>query len=566
MRSGHLVGTAAAFGIAAAASRAEACGGCFHEPPVNVQSTAADTVVTGHRMVFAVSPNRTVLWDQIKFSGSPNEFGWVLPVSPGATIEESNDAWFEALEAFTATQVESPNVTCTYPNSGSFGFGSGSGRGCGCGASEDSAASALAAGDAGSSTIAQQPPPVTVVHEGTVGPYETVTLSSKDGSALRNWLAQHGYVVPPEIDPVIDSYVAEGADFIALRLIPGKGINQMKPVRVVTPSGSPILPLRMVAAGTGDFVDIVLYIVGEGRYGLDDLKEAFVDWQSLTFDFTTNDSNYSKIRQQALDANNGFSYVTTFSEPHPFDSKFEDSSGIFSVNVAGSSYSELASIYFAEAAANDGKIAPDCALDALGSGDLVIPGGPPRAHADAGAPPQKRDAGSARPEGGVPSPRDGGARIADGGSRPSAEGGAAADGGPRTRTADAGAPSAKADAGAPSVEPPPGTLFASSLSCNGYSDVAAALVGMHPNQVWMSRLEMNLPHEALSMDCHVGLDSRKSVVSNRPAATKFTGDPCPPGAVAAGMAGPPASSAAFFRWAVGSFAALGLARRKRRRG
>ncbi len=109
MRSRHWVGTLSALGIVASAHPAEACGGCFAPPPpVNVQSTAADTVVTGHRMVFAVSPNRMVLWDQIKFSGSPSEFGWVLPVSPGATIEESTDAWFEALEAFTAMAPWAP--------------------------------------------------------------------------------------------------------------------------------------------------------------------------------------------------------------------------------------------------------------------------------------------------------------------------------------------------------------------------------------------------------------------------------------------------------------------------
>ena len=68
-------------------------------------------MVTGHRMAFAVSPTRTVLWDQIQYSGSPATFAWVLPVGAGAYIELSNDAWFETLDAATTAQVLSPQYT-----------------------------------------------------------------------------------------------------------------------------------------------------------------------------------------------------------------------------------------------------------------------------------------------------------------------------------------------------------------------------------------------------------------------------------------------------------------------
>jgi hypothetical protein len=41
------------------------------------------------------------------------------------------------------------------------------------------------------------------------------------------------------------------------------------------------------------------------------------------------------------------------------------------------------------------------------------------------------------------------------------------------------------------------------LVCNGYSDLAAALVGLRPARAWLTRLELNLPKYALSMDCVV---------------------------------------------------------------
>ena len=80
----------AALGLLASAAllvpgEAHACGGCFHqEEPVGGVDT---TVVTGHRMAFAFSSTRTVLWDQIQYSGSPADFSWVLPVKGEAVIE-----------------------------------------------------------------------------------------------------------------------------------------------------------------------------------------------------------------------------------------------------------------------------------------------------------------------------------------------------------------------------------------------------------------------------------------------------------------------------------------------
>jgi hypothetical protein len=57
--------------------RAEACGGCFVQP-------SERTVVTDHRMALSISTTQTVLWDQIRYSGDPAEFAWVLPVRAGA--------------------------------------------------------------------------------------------------------------------------------------------------------------------------------------------------------------------------------------------------------------------------------------------------------------------------------------------------------------------------------------------------------------------------------------------------------------------------------------------------
>src|SRR5262249_42642238 len=147
---------------------------------------------------------------------------------------------------------------------------------------------------------------------GTVGPYETVTLKSTDPMALRSWLTSHGYNIPADIGPIIDAYVQAGSDFIALRLQPMAGIRQMTPVRVITPGASPILPLRMVAAGTGADVSIVLYVIAEGQYATLNFPAANIDYAQLSWTWSTESSNYATLRQNAL-AESGF--LTSFALP-----------------------------------------------------------------------------------------------------------------------------------------------------------------------------------------------------------------------------------------------------------
>src|SRR5580698_6651163 len=85
---------------------ANACGGCFHPPTEN------PTVVTDHRMIFAVSPKATTLYDQMRYDGSPSSFAWVLPIADKVTVGLSSDELFEVLDAMTQVQIVGPETRC----------------------------------------------------------------------------------------------------------------------------------------------------------------------------------------------------------------------------------------------------------------------------------------------------------------------------------------------------------------------------------------------------------------------------------------------------------------------
>ena len=109
MRAGFLVGVLAGGVslVAATAHDARACGGCFVRP-----TSQSGTVVTDHRMIFAVSPTQSTLYDQIEYTGSPADFAWVLPIHGQVGLGVSSDLLFSVLDQNTQTTILAPPYPC----------------------------------------------------------------------------------------------------------------------------------------------------------------------------------------------------------------------------------------------------------------------------------------------------------------------------------------------------------------------------------------------------------------------------------------------------------------------
>ena len=268
-----------AVGAALWAPDAHACGGCFGPPTPPGQSVE---VVTDHRMILSVSPQQTTLYDEIQYTGSPASFAWVLPITGQVTIGLSADTLFQTIDTLTETTVESPPANCPpIPTDCQFPAE--------FGGSGDTTGAPQSAADASA---------VNVISQEVVGPYETVQLQSTDPTALDNWLTSHGYEIPTDIEPVIAAYVGQSFDFLAMKLVPGAGVQSMRPVRVTTQGATIALPLRMVAAGTGATVGITLWMFGDGRYEPSNFSFFHIDDADITWDWSTESSNYTSLRQQ----------------------------------------------------------------------------------------------------------------------------------------------------------------------------------------------------------------------------------------------------------------------------
>src|SRR5258708_3355406 len=212
----------------------------------------------------------------MRWAGNPASFAWVLPIYGTVEVGLSADVLFDSIDVLPETQIVAPFPNCPPPpNCGFFG---------------------PSAGGAASADAGVGAPVVVVTKAENVGPYATVQLHSTDSSALESGLAQNGFNSPADVKRLIAQYVTEGADFLAMKLLPGQGVQSMRPVRVTTPGAGLSLPLRMASVGTGAVVGITIWVVADGRYEPQNFPFFHIEDSELVWDYKTSSSNYTTLR------------------------------------------------------------------------------------------------------------------------------------------------------------------------------------------------------------------------------------------------------------------------------
>jgi hypothetical protein len=432
-------------------------------------------------MAFSISPQQSVLWDQIQYSGSPQDFAWVLPVHAGAQIQLSHDEFFAALDALSSPVITGPQPNCgNGANSGGFG--------CGSSASAGGNASAFSPSAGGGSGGGVQ-----VLSQSVVGPYDTVTVRSTNPNALYDWLVANQYDIPASTRPIIDAYVNEKFDFIALRLAPGQGVQAMQPVRVVTPGAGLSLPLRMVAAGAGANVGITLYVISDGRYQVQNFPDGMVDRSKLVWEHAQNQSNYEALAEQVMQGSGGRTWLTEFAQSTSITGSagYYASSGGYSCSSYGGTGTSggvtyygapqsLGAAYFAQCLCQGGSVCPQnlFAQDAA---------------QEAGA----GEAGEASTD-------------ASGDDASGSQDGAAGYDSGVFSTPDAAC---------------------GMSACDSFDDLSVASVGLDPSSTWVTRLRAILPAGALTAaDLVLEAAPSQTTVSNQLTASVYddpTYDPCP---------------------------------------
>jgi hypothetical protein len=262
----------------------------------------------------------------------------------------------------------------------------------------------------------------------------------------------------------------------------------------------------------GAVVDIVLYVIGEGRWRPQNFHEVLFDDSRLVWDTLSPRSNYEELAQSLMAQNGGTSWLTeAASQPdltawypgHPELSGQTIGSSAFNGSTASPG---LSSTYFA--LCRGGTTVPGTTSTIRQPQQCPSDAGP---DADAGDAGDTNDASDATEAGNdaaaAEAPESGVDAEVDANDASDASTGDVVDA--ALDAEDAGA----SDAG-DATDAADGREVSSPDPCAGFDDIDVALLGAHPMDVWVTRLRARLPVYALANDLRIEASPAPVTVSN----------------------------------------------------
>jgi hypothetical protein len=279
------------------AEPARACGGffCSSQTPIPVDQTA-------ERILFEVNDDASVTATvEVSYFGDPSAFSWIVPVPETPTsVDVASPSVLLLLDQATRPRILPRPTFCSTPPSP--GGGSDAGTGVDAGSLSDGGSPA---GDGG---VVVQPLP-------NVGPYgEIVVVSATDPAELVTWLNDNDYLVTAAMEPFIAQYVDEGQKFLAVRLQPSAGVDDIVPIRFTCPGDGPHIPLRMTAIAARPELSVIAFIAGAGRYRSLEYPDFVVDPADVRLD-RFGRYNYFPLVSWLVDEEGGRAFVTERAQP-----------------------------------------------------------------------------------------------------------------------------------------------------------------------------------------------------------------------------------------------------------
>lgn len=298
---------ACSFGLAT--PPALACGGLFCQ---NIPVEQA-----GERIIFFADGETVTAHVQIQYQGAAKDFSWIVPTPTQPTLRVGTERLFQALRNTTRptfqVEMERTDGEC---------------------AQMDFAMSARAGGVPMAATAESG---VTVVEERPVGPFDTAVLQANDSAVLKKWLTDNEYIVPPQVDPLLDPYVAGKYYFIALKLRKDRDAGDMQPITFTYAATKPGIPIRLTGVAATPDMGVFVWVFGKHRAVPDNYRHAAIN--EARIDWFGQGGNYAQVVTEAMNEAGGQAFVTDYAgsnsvidpsafEPGPLESLVQELAGI----------------------------------------------------------------------------------------------------------------------------------------------------------------------------------------------------------------------------------------------
>ncbi len=264
-----------------------ACGGLFCQNiPVDQQA---------ERIIFTVNGDGTVsAYVQINYTGSAPEFSWVVPVPNTPDIDVAEIATFDALGSLTAPVIIPPLVPGCVPQ-----------MMIATPTLLTLSESALGEGQAG----------VTVLASGTAGPYAYDVVTSPDPNVLITWLRTNQYTITEQMEPLVRVYTDEGLVFLAMKLQPDQGVQDIQPIKMTYRSQHPMIPLRLTAVAANPNMTVVTWIFADEQAYPTNYAHPTIEDTNLRGVPYVSPNNYLQLVDQTVDLYRGRAFITEYAQP-----------------------------------------------------------------------------------------------------------------------------------------------------------------------------------------------------------------------------------------------------------
>jgi hypothetical protein len=116
------------------------------------------------------------------------------------------------------------------------------------------------------------------------------------------------------MEPLVQVYVTEQMLFLAMKLRPGAGVQDIQPVKMSYTSERPMIPLRLTAVAANPNMGVLVWLLGDTQYESDNYAKLEIADSELRF-FPFGGNNYFVLRSQKIDAVGGQGFFTEYAGP-----------------------------------------------------------------------------------------------------------------------------------------------------------------------------------------------------------------------------------------------------------
>lgn len=259
-----------------------ACGGLFcQNVPVDQQA---------ERIIFTINNDDTIsAYVQINYTGAAPDFSWVVPVPAVPELDVAEIESFDELSMLTAPVFIPPMMPDCAP---------------------------IVMMAMSESAVLQDDGSVEVLASGAVGPYLYDVITSPDPQAMIGWLRDNEYRIEPEMEPLIAVYNEEGMVFLAMKLQPDEGADDIQPIVMTYESTEPMIPLRLTAVAANPNMTVLSWIFAEEQAVPVNYAHPVVYDDDIRTSFGSFDgTNYISLLDQTVDLYDGRAFVTEYAMP-----------------------------------------------------------------------------------------------------------------------------------------------------------------------------------------------------------------------------------------------------------